>query len=322
MISAAFQVIESHWGARLGLWSGWAHILVLALLVADWARPVALWAWRRRLARRRSWSPTWICPCGHANPATSFSCHACDDGPGLLAKVKESPGFQRLRRAAALAGLSIRVAGGVFYYAATFLAATRFRFFSFHQQPLQELLASAALLLLLAAFHYGRRAFSFFWTSVFARFTDLVAGAVFASLFLGLWVLWAAAPSLAGKALSAVAVTPDGLVRIQTARERRIQSGVNPETGAVLLPVTYAHLTWPLFQADETFVVKVGTQPVVTWLGARLLTRLAPRWTSDDPLRPRLVLLNQNLEAPPPGRYEIVKAKTGEGLRLRPAEGP
>jgi hypothetical protein len=220
----------------------------------------------------------------------------------------------------ALAALTLRVAGGVAFYVLTFLAAYRFRFFSFHQKPTAELLAAVAMVFLLAGLYYLRRALAWKLGSPVARFTDLAAAGFLGGLFLVLWVVWAAAPFTPGQPLATVAVTPDGVIRIEAVREKRAQSTLNPDTGAVTVPVSYARWTWPLFQIDQTFVIKVGTQPVVTWMGGRIVKRLAGVLTSDEPQRPRLVVLRQVLEAAPPGRYTIDKARTGEGLVLERVE--
>jgi hypothetical protein len=93
----------------------------------------------------------------------------------------------------ALAALTLRVAGGVAFYVLTFLAAYRFRFFSFHQKPTAELLAAVAMVFLLAGLYYLRRALAWKLGSPVARFTDLAAAGFLGGLFLVLWVVWAAA---------------------------------------------------------------------------------------------------------------------------------
>ncbi len=150
-----------------------------------------------------------------------------------------------------------------------------------------------------------------------ARVTDLLSSAALGGFFAGLWVLWAAAPYTPGQPLATVSVTPDAVFRLHAYRERRGQSTLNPDTGGVVLPVQYAHLSWPLLSIDQTFVVKVATQPAVSWMAGRCVRKLSPRLSADSPHRPRLVLLRQTLEAVPPGTYGIYPAYSGEGLTLR-----
>ncbi|MBL0058508.1 MAG: zinc finger Ran-binding domain-containing family 2 protein [Elusimicrobia bacterium] len=307
----------------MGVWSSRLHLAVFGVLILSWAWPVLRWGWRTRWSGKKAWAPAWICPaCGRENPSTRFSCEGCQEGGGFRfwRKLREAPWVGVLRKTLALSALTLRVAGGVAFYVLTFLAAYRFRFFSFHQKPTTELLAALGMLFLLAALYYFRRALAWKLGSPVARFTDLAAAGCLGGAFLVFWILWAAAPFGPGKPLASLSVTPDGVIRVLSAREKRCQSTVNPESAAVIVPVSYARWTWPLLQIDQTFVIKVGTQPVVTWMGGRIVQRLAGVLSSDEPQRPRLVVLRQVLEAAPPGRYNIDKARTGDGLVLERVE--
>lgn len=323
MIAAFFVAIERFFGDGLAVWSARVHALSLILLLAAWAAPGIRWLWsRRRAALKGEWAPQWICPaCGHTNAHSDLSCAQCRAGgaDGPWARLRRIPGLAWLTRGASLAGFAVRTAGFVVFYVVTFVAATRFRFFRFDQNPLQELLGALAMGLLLLVLYYARRVVSWKLGSPVARATDLLATMSLTGAFLILWILWAAAPFARGEPLAVLAVTPDGQMRVLEPRRRVGRVVENPETARWIVPVQYARFSWPLVGVDQTFLVRVGTHTVMSWAGARLVKAGTGRWEGDGPWHPRLTTARHTLEAAAPGVYGVHPSKTGEGLVLTPA---
>lgn len=323
MIAAFFAAVERFFGEGLALWSARVHAVSLILLAAAWAAPGVRWLWSRRRAMvKAEWAPQWICPaCGHTNAHSDLSCAKCRagaGGPGTW--LKRIPGLAWLAQSATLAGFAARTAGWVVFYVVTVVAAVRFRFFRFDQNPLQELLAALAMGLLLLVLYYARRVVSWKLGSPVARVTDFLAMMSLVGVFLTLWILWAAAPFARGEPLAVLALTPDGQMRILEPRRRVGRVVENPETARWIVPVQYARFSWPLVGVDQTFLVRVGSHTVMSWVGARVVKAGAGRWEGDGPWRPRLTTARHTVEAAAPGVYGVHPSKTGEGLVVTPAE--
>lgn len=324
MIAAVFSAVERFFGDGLALWSARAHALSLTLLLTVWAWPAIRWLWsRRRAALKAEWAPQWICPaCGHTNAHSDLSCARCraNGAKGLWGRLGRIPGLAWMARGATAAGVVVKTAGFVVFYVVTVLAATRFRFFRFDQNPLQEFLAAAAMVLLLLVLFYARRVVSWRLGSPVARATDFLVMMSLTGGFLILWVLWAAAPFARGEPLAVLALTPDGQMRILEPRRRVGRVVENPETARWIVPVQYARFSWPLVGVDQTFLVRVGSHTVMSWVGARVVKAGAGRWEGDGPWRPRLTTARHTVEAAAPGVYGVHPSKTGEGLVVTPAE--
>lgn len=323
MLASFLHFTEHAFGAGLGPFAGRFHAAVLGLLVLAWIAPPAAFLWRRWRARRySSLLSFWECrSCRRANPSETILCQKCGtpmDRPWWDSWAG-SRGGRRVRAALRWAGLLWRAAGWAVFYTATVGLARGLRFLSFEQAALQELFASAAAALALAALFLAGRALGRSGGSPLARAMDLAAAGALSGFLALAGVLWAAAPFPPQAPLAEVLVSPDGRVRLSAGGTLRAEAMGDVEGGAVRFRLECAVLSWPLFHLDQAFVTRLGGWPASPEWTLRLFDRGARSLARDDPYRPRMVLLEQSFSARPGGPHRVRRALDGRGWVLEEA---
>jgi hypothetical protein len=326
MLSALMQVLDRLGGTSLNRIAENVHLLTLAILGVFWMTPV-LAAIFRRWTRDRPvlWIRFWACPvCGQLNRRSFVKCQHCERVRPFRWRDTwaASSSAERLRRAARRSASMSRGLGWLLFGGVPAGAVCAFRLYSFHQNPLREILGSAALLLLLLVLYFFRAARRCGWRSPIEGLIHLLVGGALAGLFLAAGFLWAAAPYPPGKPFALVQVFPDGRIRWADSMGRHTTVTGGAQPNQVLFHVRYAVFSWPLFQADQTFVTHVEGIPVTELWTVALLKCGALVLSKDDPGRPRVVVLEQLLLAVPGRAYELYSPASKIGLALRTHPSP
>src|SRR5438445_4817892 len=163
MVASVLRGVDVLFGPHLALWASDVHAIGLSFLGIAW-----IWPWLAKVFRWRAhapeieWVRLWRCPqCNTFNRGTFAACSHCDY------KLREggwkdwipSSISEKMKRSGGQILSLYKACCWMVFYGLTGLAFWALRFYSFRQDPLQELLASVTVALLLLSLLFFHRAF-------------------------------------------------------------------------------------------------------------------------------------------------------------------
>jgi hypothetical protein len=320
MAESLLQLIEHVLGDQIAPFARLLHAVVLAVTGIVLVYPLLISYIRERQKTRGTyWVPMWHCrSCGHFNPPDFVECQKCRNPMETSWWEKVLPSFfvETVGHGAQFLMRSYGLAGWVLFYGATLFAFVNLRLYSFTQYPLQELMASMVMVLLLLTLHFFGRAFHRGLASPAARLTDAAAGAVLAGFVVGAGFLWTCSPFPPGKPLAYLHPAGESKVRLLNPGGLQTLAPALGTDGGVKINVQYAEVRWPLFYLNQAFVTRLAGEPVLD-PGTLLLFDAGTRvFTRDDPYRLRVVMQEQSFMMNRGKDYLLRRARDGAGLVL------
>jgi hypothetical protein len=321
MIQAFLRLVENALGGRIEAFAHKLHLFALVLLILAWTMPFLL-SYRRRWRERynsRLVQMVQCRACGHYNPMQETACQNCAKPLHRGAWWKRAvpaPVRDLLRRSGRSAVGFYRLTGWTLFYLVTLAAVAGLRFYSFSMKPLQELFASAAVLLLLLSVFFIGRSFRTQWESPVSRLLNFFSGIGVAGFFFLAAFCWAMAPYAPGKPLAVLKVEPDGRIHVTKPSGSTVTAQAEQKDGVAQCRLQYAVLTWPLAGLHNTFLVRVAGKPVMGRGGRVFVDSAAGRFREDRFYVPRVVVLDQVFPRLPPGVFHVREPEDGTGLAL------
>jgi hypothetical protein len=325
MIASVLQVLEQWGGKRLGEAALNLHATALTVLAIFWSLPILRAVFRRiNYQASPTWVSLWQCPaCGQFNRRSFFECQRCQS-------LLPTPWWKRWEPTRLIVW-SKRTAGGflavyrglgwILLYAVPALAVWAFRLTSFNQNAVREILGSVALLFLLLALFFFRKALRCLWRSPVDILVEAIAGVAATGFFLAASFLWAAAPFPPNKPLATLQALTNGQIQLVDSGGHVTKATAIPQPGRLQFSVQCATFSWPLLQIDQTFITRLAGRPAMEpWL-VSLLTRAALAAQKEGMYWPRLVLLDQTFVAVPGHSYVLYRPASKVGLALKEQSG-
>lgn len=320
MTTSVLRLIEHFLGDQIAPFAKLLHGLVLAILVCAWLLPFFFSFLRERRRNKGTyWVPMWHCRhCGHFNPPDFVECQACRKPmtPPWWAGLLPEFAVETAAHAGRMLLSVYRITGLVTFYGVTLLTFWNLRFYSFAQFPLQEILASVVMLIVLLTLSFLGRAFNARLESPAARLGDLAAAGVFSVALFGAGFLWACSPFPPEKPLAYVQTIGDGRIRLMSPGGLQALAAGSSEGSGLRFQVQFAAVNWPLFHVHQPFILRLGDEPVMDPLTLLFFDGIAPLFARDGEFRPRIAVLQQTFRASPGTSYQLREPHSGSGLVL------
>jgi hypothetical protein len=316
-----FHLIHAFFGPHLGSWASQLHAVSVSMLALAWFAPL-LTAMFRHLPKSTpdiDWIQLWRCPaCSTYNRRTFTICTHCEYHlkggwvrwfPMKLAEFVKRSGIHILSL--------YRFLGWALFYGLTFTLFWKLHLYSFHQNPLQELLASVTLCLFLLCVWLFYLALRPRFKSPFDALTDLVAGvAVLGLVGFGV-LLWSEARTPPNPVLAYVHTQTNGKVVVNLPQQPGVPFFA-PVSGKFLkFDVEYSVLTWPLIGIRHVILMRVSSQPLMADAVLWLFDELSSPLKNEATFHPQLILFTQSFLSPPNASLALYALAPGTALTLQ-----
>src|SRR3989344_2227891 len=320
MVTALMSDLQHLFGAQAAPWATQLHAGVLSLLAAAWGLPVVL-ALFRRLPKSEpeiEWVWLWRCPrCQSFNRRSFVTCTHCEYHRviGGLARWIPISLAEKFKRGGRRLVFLYKLAGWGLYYGATGLAFWRLRLYTFQQEPLQELVGSAMMLMLLLSLMFFHLAFRPRFKSPLAFVTDILAATVFAACFLFGSLVWSAAPYPPQAPLAQLQTTVGDVIRLTPKGDPGKDLAGIPSGGAIRVDVTYEVVSWPLFRFRRVYFTSPHQKRAAPWT-LTVMKLISPFLQTSARFRPYLSSLRQSFVLERNTAYTLSESRDTPGLAL------
>lgn len=323
MIATLLKGLQSLSEPQLTMWANQLHSVTVPLMATVWCWPLIVMLFRKlhNSSPDIEWVSLWRCPrCSTFNRRAMLDCSHCEyhlkiGGFAKWIPLKLSEFYKRTRRQILL---SYRLLGWTIFYGITALTFWRLRLYSFQQAPIQEFLACVAMLMVLLALLFFRRALVSWVLSPLGATMDAFAGLVVVGLFGLVLTLWSAAPYPAGTPLGYISTQSNGWVDLQRAGYSAARGQGSPTGTTIRFDLHYGVIYWPQLGYRQVVLTRVAGKPLLVPWKMTAIQQLA-RWLKNDRyLHPKWVSLNQTLSLAPGIPSVLLDAYPAPGLLVRP----